>query len=132
LARAFHSAWINGLLAGVANDTASLRTWVAGVRSQGWTGKTASHLATMGFDMGETLARSDVDVCSALSRLNEVDVIEPGHPSWDDYELWISYKRALYEVLRDCLSLRFRWQQKLLDNAATAAVASIPAFEEHD
>ena len=132
LGRAFYNAWINGLLAGVANDTASLQTWVAGVRSQGWTGKTASHLATMGFDMGEILARSDVDLCSALSRLNEVDVILPGDPSWDDYELWISYKRALYEVLRDCLSLRFRWQQKPLDNAAIAYIESIPAFEEHD
>lgn len=132
LGRAFHTAWINGLLAGVANDTASLQTWAAGVRSQGWTGKTASHLAAMGFDMGAILARSDVDLCSALSSLNEVAVILPGDPSWEDHELWISYKRALYDVLRDCLSLRFRWQQKRLDNTAIAYMESIPAFEEHD
>lgn len=132
LSRALHSAWLNGLLAGAAGDHASLDSWLTDVRRPGWTGKTAFHIASMGFAMGQILVGMDIDLCVPLSQLDEVDVMTPGDPSWEDYELWISYKRSLLEILHDCLDLRFKWQQKALDNSALSHITSIPGFEEYD
>jgi NACHT domain len=132
LSRVFHSAWLNGLVAGATNDHASLDSWIKNVQTQGWSGKTGSHLASMGFAMGEILAGFDLDLCSPLSKLNEVDVITPGDPSWEDYELWISYKRALQNILRDSLALRSAFQQKTFDSSTLNRITSIPGFEEYD
>ncbi len=132
VANAFYSAWLNGLLAGVVDDPASMQSWIANVRSRGWTGETASHLASAGYDMGECLARTGTDLSSALSKFDDVERMRPGDVSWDDYELWIAYKRAITNILRDVLGLRYRWQDKALDDAAIAKVAAISGFEEHD
>ena len=132
LSRAFYSAWLNGLVAGTTNDRASLDSWIKDVRTQGWSGETGSHLASMGFAMGEILVGLNLDLCSPLSKLNEVDVITPGDPSWEDYELWISYKLALQNILRDSLALRFAFQQKAVDPSTLNRITSIPGFEEYD
>jgi NACHT domain len=132
LSRVFHSAWLNGLVAGTTKDQASLDSWIKDVRTQGWTGKTASHLASMGFAMGEILVDLKLDLCAPLSTLNEVDVITPGDPSWEDYELWISYKQALQNILHDSLSLRFAFQQKTVDYNTLNRITSISGFEEYD
>ena len=86
----------------------------------------------MGFAMGQIFVGMDIDLCVPLSQLDEVDVMTPGDPCWEDYELWISYKRSLQEILHDCLDLRFKWQQKALDNSALSHITSIPGFEEYD
>jgi hypothetical protein len=76
LSRAFQSAWLNGLVAGSAGDRAQLDSWIRDIRTQGWTGKTASHVASMGFAMGEALAGADVDLCTPLSELDKVELID--------------------------------------------------------
>ena len=132
VASSLHSAWLNGLLAGVVDDPSSLQSWKAGVRSLGWTGRTASHLASAGYEMGACLARTGTDLSLALAKFDEVELMRPGDVGWDDYELWIGYKRAITNILRDVLALRYRWQDTMLDDAALARVAAISGLEEHD
>lgn len=132
LATGLHSAWLNGLLAGASSDPSVLSSWKSERRPPGWTSKTAVIFGSIGFDMGVSLVEGSGELCVSLARLAEIEVMTPGDPSWEEYELWISYKKALQHILSDLLRVRFTWQQKRLDQQALDQITSIPEFIEYD
>ena len=132
LIAAFRGVWLNSLLAGAASGQESLDIWLAQLPGHRWTTSAAKALAKFGSLSGRDLFHEGEDVCGQFAVLGEVEKIRPGDPSWDDWELWIAWTRALHSILLEVLSLRSTYQKKRVDDAALGALQQVAALTEHD